>query len=163
MMVDSTFIGARLLRKVRGLKNWKVHLRNFWKVRGQGMTNGEMIQKVFNCEVCEPIIEDDIIHVIFADKKDSAIGFDWSWWNAEYKEPTTKNDLGVDCISRQAVLDLINADWKYENLEIEINNLPSLTPQERKGQWIECMPGGAEEWCYKCSECNFGSIKRLSI
>lgn len=53
------------------------------------MTNGEMIQKVFNCEVCEPIIEDDIIHVIFADKKDSAIGLDWSWWNAEYKEPKT--------------------------------------------------------------------------
>lgn len=62
------------------------------------MTNGEMIQKVFNCEVCEPIIEDDIIHVIFADKKDSAIGFDWSWWNAEYKEPTTKNDLAVEKI-----------------------------------------------------------------
>jgi hypothetical protein len=41
---------------------------------------------------------------------------------------TTKNDLGVDCISRQAVLDLINADWKYEGLEIEINSLPSVTP-----------------------------------
>jgi hypothetical protein len=49
-------------------------------------------------------------------------------------ELTTKNDLGVDCISRQAVLDLINADWKYENLEIEINNLPSVTPQEPR--WI---------------------------
>lgn len=60
------------------------------------MTNGEIVQKVFNCEVCEPIIEDDIIHVIFADKKESAIGFDWSWWNAEYKEPTTKNNK-VDC------------------------------------------------------------------
>lgn len=45
------------------------------------MTNGEMIQKVFNCEVCEPIPEDDIINVIFPDKNDSAIGFDWSWWN----------------------------------------------------------------------------------
>ena len=53
------------------------------------MTNGEMIQKVFNCEVCEPIMEDDIIHVIFSDKNDSAIGFDWSWWNMEYKEPKT--------------------------------------------------------------------------
>ena len=29
------------------------------------MTNGEIIQKVFTCEVCEPIPEDDIIHVIF--------------------------------------------------------------------------------------------------
>ena len=53
------------------------------------MTNGEMIQKVFNCEVCEPVMEDDIIHVIFSDKNDSAIGFDWSWWIMEYKEPKT--------------------------------------------------------------------------
>lgn len=66
-----------------------------------------------------------------------------------------------DCISRQEVLDLINADWKYENLEIEINNLPSVTPQEPKtGHWIECMPGGAEEWCYKCSECDFWKYKK---
>ena len=36
-----------------------------------------------------------------------------------------------DCISRQAVLDLINADWKYEGLEIKINNLPSAQPEER--------------------------------
>ena len=65
------------------------------------MTNGEKILKDFkDCEVCEPIVEDDIIHVIFSDKNDSAICFDLSWWNMEYKEPTTKNDLGVDCISR---------------------------------------------------------------
>ena len=47
-------------------------------------TNGDIIKALFNCEVCEPFIEDDIIHVIFADKKDSAIGFDWSWWNTPY-------------------------------------------------------------------------------
>ena len=36
-----------------------------------------------------------------------------------------------------------------------------VTPQElRKGRWIECMPGGAEEWCYKCSECNFWKYKK---
>lgn len=50
------------------------------------MTNGEKIQQDFECEVCEPIPEDDIIHVIFSDKNDSAIGFDLSWWNMEYKE-----------------------------------------------------------------------------
>lgn len=50
-------------------------------------TNGDMIKAMFpNSEVCEPIVEDDIIHVIFADKTDSAIGFDYSWWNAPYKE-----------------------------------------------------------------------------
>ena len=103
---------------------------------GQGMTNGEMIQKVFNCEVCEPIIEDDIIHVIFADKKDSAIGFDWSWWNAEYKEPTTKNDLGVDCVSRQEVLRLLaNSIGKTNTyLQTKVFKMSSVTPQELR--WI---------------------------
>lgn len=61
------------------------------------MTNGEKIQEIFKgCDVCEPIIEDNIIHVIFVDKNDSAIGFDWDWWNMEYKEPTptiTLDDL----------------------------------------------------------------------
>lgn len=52
------------------------------------MTNGEKIQEIFKgCDVCEPIIEDNIIHVSFVDKNDSAIGFDWDWWNMEYKEP----------------------------------------------------------------------------
>ena len=59
------------------------------------MTNGEKIQQDFECEVCEPIIEDDLILVIFANKPYSAIGFDLSWWNMEYNDPTTKNDLGV--------------------------------------------------------------------
>lgn len=53
----------------------------------QGATNGDMIKALFpNSEVFEPIVEDDIIHVVFADKTDSAIGFDYSWWNAPYKE-----------------------------------------------------------------------------
>lgn len=38
-----------------------------------------------------------------------------------------------DCISRQAVLDLINADWKYEGLEEPINSLPPVTPQPKMG------------------------------
>lgn len=71
------------------------------------MTNGEKIQEIFKgCDVCEPIIEDNIIHVSFVDKNDSAIGFDWDWWNMEYKEPTTKNDLGVD---REDAVERLNA------------------------------------------------------
>jgi hypothetical protein len=38
-----------------------------------------------------------------------------------------------DCVSRQAVLDLINADWKYEGLELSVNELPPVTPTQR---WI---------------------------
>lgn len=56
-------------------------------------------------------------------------------YQLEY-ERTTKNNLAVDAVSRQAVLDLINADWKYEGLEIEINSLPSVTPIRPKGHWI---------------------------
>ena len=128
------------------------------------MTNGEMIQKIFNCEVCEPIIEEDIIHVIFPDKNDSAIGFDWSWWNAEYKEPTAKNDLGVDCISRADVLKLMqdnwhnhNGDWAMQESMDDIRALPSVTLQEpRKGKWIDTNDKGFEyHRIYKCSNCEY--------
>lgn len=57
-------------------------------------------------------------------------------------EPTTKNDLGVDCISRQAVIDGIKEyfhDEYYQRTSIQdcrdcfiedvLNNLPSVTPQ----------------------------------
>ena len=36
-----------------------------------------------------------------------------------------------------------------------VGDIPPVTPERPKGEWIECMPLGAEEWCYKCSECNF--------
>ena len=136
------------------------------------MTNGEKIQQDFACELCEPIIEDDIIHVIFADKKDSAIGFDWSWWNAEYKEPTTKNDLGVDCISRDAVKyyiqahihEIITESGIDKNAHTNrilrallngVDTMPSVTPQEPKtGHWIKFPVG------WKCSNCSLGTNDR---
>ena len=51
------------------------------------------------------------------------------------QEPTTKNDLGVDCISRQAVLELI-ADYDLSMGQVvkSIYALPSVTPQ--KPRWI---------------------------
>ena len=99
------------------------------------------------------------------------VQFDRSWWNSEYKEPTTKNDLGVDCISRQSVLDKIqrlidaeqnnideNGDYMnyarervnaYEAIQFFVENdclCPSVTPQEpRKGHWID----------YKCDKCGY--------
>ena len=59
-------------------------------------------------------------------------------------EPTTKNNLGVDCISRKAVLDITWQDPSYTdplNVLTEVRNkvreLPSVTPQEpRTGHWI---------------------------
>ena len=44
-----------------------------------------------------------------------------------------------DCVSRQAVIDLINADWKYEGLELSINELPPVTPTRKVGKWINSV------------------------
>lgn len=66
-----------------------------------------------------------------------------------------------DCISRQAVLDLI-ADYDLSMGQVVkcIHALPPVTPQPKTGHWIECMPRGTEEWSYKCSECNFWKYKK---
>lgn len=130
------------------------------------MTNGEMIQKVFDCQVCEPLPEDDIIHVIFSDKNDSAIGFDWSWWSMEYKDPTAKNNLGVDCISRTRAIERLKLNFpisqgadnsrdrhRYMQALADlqaIKELPPVTPQPRKGHWMKSNIGGAKV----CSVCN---------
>ena len=84
-----------------------------------------------------------------------------------YIEQTTMNDLGVDCISRQAVIDGIKEyfhDEYYQRTSIQdcrdcfiedvLNHLPSVTPQPRKGHWIE--HGIDESYAipvYTCSEC----------
>lgn len=66
------------------------------------------------------------------------IGRSEDWWNAEYIEPTTKNDLGVDAVSRQAVLDEIDdtnrrggfgCKLSYTRCRGHIEQLPSVTPQ----------------------------------
>ena len=58
-----------------------------------------------------------------------------------------------DCVSRQAVIDLINADWKYEGLELSVNELPPVIPTRKQGEWDEGygFPYGAY---WKCSCCN---------
>lgn len=75
--------------------------------------------------------------------------------NALQKEPCE------DAVSRQAVLDLIDSDWKYEGLEMGVANLPSVTPQQKTGRWIShsehcemnnLRPSGlgCYFWCSKC-------------
>lgn len=68
-------------------------------------------------------------------------------WENQYK-PTAKNDLGVDCISRQAVIDLLfnsyikteltsigDASKEYAELCVdELKELPSVNSQE--SSWI---------------------------
>lgn len=62
-----------------------------------------------------------------------------------------------DVISRQAVLDIIDSDWKYEGMEHYINELPPVNPQEPKtGHWkrisIDLYVQHAMAY-YQCSEC----------
>ena len=145
------------------------------------MTNGEMIKSIF------PSAEIDIGN----GGNDIWIAIDcWTifkkeWWNAEYKEPTTKNDLGVDCISRQAAITFVckntkeilkdtmplevklSSDYIYENVAKIMGNpkvLPSVTPQEpRKGHWI--MTGDYYTGAYgtidyvECSCCHEDSLE----
>lgn len=60
-----------------------------------------------------------------------------------------------DAISRQAVLDLVNADWKYEGLEEDVSSLPPVTPQSKMGRWIYKQYGDyPEQGDYHCSECD---------
>lgn len=92
------------------------------------MTNGEKIKEVF------PNLEYEVKdHTVLTDI-DNGVWFSLDFWNAEYKEPnkseiptgsTTKDDLGVDCISRKELLKI------YENRFIELQKLKHL--KDNKG------------------------------
>ena len=91
------------------------------------------------------------------------------------KEPTTKNDLGVDCISRQELLKIYEDRFSElqklkhlkdnkgaEDRQMGVNycinilkELPSVTPQEpRKGEWLRMSDlSEQEDDRYKCSRC----------
>jgi len=81
-------------------------------------------------------------------------------YQLEYEQPTTKNDLGVDVVSRQAVLDLMIQKWDenfsgddamQESIDA-IKALPSVTPQEPKtGHWNDIPKYKDIAW--QCSEC----------
>ena len=62
-----------------------------------------------------------------------------------------------DAISRQVVLDLINADWKYDGLEEPVGSLPPVTLKLKTGYWIEHPHEAGPCWeysRYECSECH---------
>ena len=81
--------------------------------------------------------------------------------NTLEQEPTTKNDLGVDCISRKAVLDITWQDPSYADplnvlteVRDKVRELPSVTPQEPKtGHWIEEFVDTEGEVRFTCSCC----------
>lgn len=77
--------------------------------------------------------------------------------NRKEQEPTTKNDLGVECISRDSAIKALDYDiesFEFKSgvskhmddiakllntiYEIQVNNikaLPSVTPQEQRTEW----------------------------
>jgi rubrerythrin len=68
-------------------------------------------------------------------------------------QTTTKNDLGVDCISRQELLDEINNYRQIERKQLNeiIKNMPSVTPQlsvpevTALAEWTEKLTKECEE------------------
>ena len=87
-------------------------------------------------------------------------------YQLEYEKPTTKNDLGVDAVSRQAVIDLMMQKWgenfsgddaMQESIDA-IRVMPS-TPQEPKtGHWNNIPKYKDIAW--QCSECkHFTTMK----
>lgn len=98
------------------------------------MTNGEKIQTILDVDRDCTEVHGENGTMTFTVTQD--------FWNAEYKGPTAKNDLGVDCISRQAVIDLMMQKWgenfsgdnaMQESIDA-IREMPSVTPQEPR--WI---------------------------
>ena len=103
------------------------------------MTNGEKFKEMFSVTQ----VDDCDLNVYAWLPNHNAIEIPLEWWNAEYKEPTSKNDLGVDAVNRATVLHLINdvnnsdgfKDYsQYEYLFDQVDMMPSVTPQEPK--WI---------------------------
>ena len=115
------------------------------------MTNGEKIKEVF------PSIE------LYEKSHDAIqINFDSVWWNTEYKDPTTENDLGVDredAVERlNALKQLIGYDKDSEIVKATQKSLDmaikALDQEPKTGHWIKgyTFPDGAYWKCDKCNE-----------
>ena len=91
--------------------------------------------------------------------------------NYEEQEPTTKNDLGVDCISRAEAIKCLECDFDItgkENMKTVVNyinsahdkivNLPRVKQEPKTGHWIETHDdwgnGIITDRKYKCSVCH---------
>ena len=82
------------------------------------------------------------------------------------QEPTTKNDLGVDCISRAEAIKCLECDFDItgkENMKTVVNyinsahdkivNLPRVKQEPKTGHWILTDVEGNRVWHCNCSEC----------
>lgn len=85
-------------------------------------------------------------HVMGMDEEQEQIDFVQS----HKKIPVTLTVEG-DCISRQAVLDVIEREQFKGDAISEIEKLPPVTPKPKTGHWIDREIYDADRW--KCSEC----------
>ena len=120
------------------------------------MTNGEKLKEIFqDVKIITQYDIGDSFIVFTLNNVDMQVNIDW--WNAEYKEPTTKNDLGVDSVSRQAVLELIaDDDLSMGQVVKGIHALPSVTPQEprcKECKWWKDSDGEYRRGCGAESKC----------
>lgn len=115
------------------------------------MTNGEKIQSIFPNMNFGTLAQDDVIvNRDYSNNDEPQVFIPKRVWNAEYKELTTKNDLGVDCVARQDVERFIEGfineytpeeELEFINLELDgLKHLPSVTPQEPQ----------TFKWCTDC-------------
>ena len=118
------------------------------------MTNGEKLKEMFPNTIFIYQKEED---------KTKAIVCSDEWLDMEYKEPTTKNDLVVDAVSRQAIngyIDYILSHGmgkkkSFDYIKKFVAKLPSVTSIRPKGHWIK-QNDDYYDW-YECSECGYGS------
>ena len=97
------------------------------------MTRKEAIKKI------KKVIEESVIFEDELEAFDMAI-------KALEQEPCD------DCISRQAVLDMMQMRISGKELYKAIYDLPSVSPQQKMGQWIEHFDNTGK-W-YECDQCH---------
>ena len=133
------------------------------------MTNKEKFKEIFgiepDCGRCNPYPCEENDCKYWAECENQPGCPCDNWWDWEFKESTTKNDLGVDLISRADAIKAMQDKAKKLKNEDTINGLcgavailfdmPSVIPQEPKtGHWIVEKGGsylGQRNAC--CSNC----------
>ena len=153
------------------------------------MTNGEKLCEVFPNNRFVRLARTVQFCINPMSLNQQLIVVDRDFWDAEYQEPTTKNDLVVDAVSRDVVRkyiqdhihEIITESGEDKNKHTNrilrsmihgVNCMPSVTPRKRKGHWVyipqqrlvdEIDDGCVYETDYRCfcSECggDFGFIK----
>ena len=102
------------------------------------MTNGEKIREIFpNINIYEHGSTYSI---------NNEYNFNASWWNAEYKEPTPKNDLAVACVDKAELLKAMDTWDKFGyttryGLERLDKDDKGFVPYVKYDDMVNCVKG----------------------